>query len=375
MIHRRPPTLVIFDPMPGRQLRRNQVLRNDDGRRYRIIDRLGEGGFGQVYEAAQLAKSTDRVTKRVCVKICASATDWHGEAFFGELTSQRPEVVRLLDAFVEQRKTDRLHVLVFELLPEGTLEHQLEAGPWNAVDAQRAVERLLNLLDELHAVGITHRDIKPSNILLRRGELALGDFGIAKLALPDDIKVFDHFTPAFVPKDLEERREWAAWIDVFQMGLLLFSLLSGEVQTQQDIKHLRSLQAPDHLLCWIWHATSSKGLRYGNAGEALSALRQLPKVQMRPAGRVKSVRGDRVVITGRFDQFTPPELARRLEAAGAVVQDAVAHNTTMLICGRSTTMIGENEGKKLFAARERLRRGVNIRIVTERMIIPAIAEY
>ena len=81
------------------------------------------------------------------------------------------------------------------------------------------------------------------------------------------------------------------------------------------------------------------------------------------------------MITGRFDQFTQPELTRRLESAGAVVQDAVAHNTTMLICGRSTTMIGENEGKKLFAARERLRRGVNIRIVTERMIIPAIADY
>ena len=272
-------SLYSFVNMPGTQLRRNQVLKNDDGRRYRIVDQIGEGGFGQVYQAMQLAKNSETATRRVCVKVCASAKDWHGEAFFGTVTRRRTEVVRLLDAFVVQTRGGRLHVLVFEFLREGTLEANLQR-PWKPKEAQAAVDRLLDLLEDLHTVGITHRDIKPSNILLRNGQLVLGDFGIAKLALPDDVKEYDSFTPAFVPKDMERRRGWAAWIDVFQMGLLLYSLLSGEVRTQDDVKDLRSLDAPDHLLCWVWHATSSKGMRYGSAREALGALRQMENVKM-----------------------------------------------------------------------------------------------
>ncbi|MGU3292518.1 serine/threonine protein kinase [Williamsia sp. M5A3_1d] len=358
--------------MPHHALRRGRVLVSDDGHRYRIDQEIAEGGFGVVYRASQLARTSDRSRRTVCVKICGGSRDWHGEAFFGTVTSSRPQVVSLLDSFVDTVGKSRLYVLVFEYLEEGTLEAKLDGSPWPPARARHAVASILRLLEDLHDVGITHRDIKPSNILLRNNALLLGDFGIAKLSLPEDLQIVDAFTPDFSPDDMDRRLEWAAWIDIFQMGLLLYSLLAGEVRTRTDLATLRYLDAPDDLVCWIWHATSRKGMRYADAGEALAALTQLRHVSMAPTGRVGRLRGQRAVITGRFASFTQPALSAQLRSKGVVVQDGVTAETTLLIRGEVRNTLGADEGRKLFAVRERRRRLQRIHIVDEARIVRAL---
>lgn len=350
-------------------LRVGQLITSDAGHRYRIDAPLGAGGFGRVYRAARLAKTSDRVVRRVCVKVCTNAADWHGEAHMGNLLAGRPEVVGIVDAFAFGARGGTRYVIVSELMHEGTVGDLIDDGlwpGWPAARVRREVRRLLGVVAQMHAAGITHRDIKPDNIFLRDGRLVLGDFGIANHSLTPTRAPVDAYTPAYMPADIEHYRHWATWFDVYQLGLLMCSLLTGDDWTNDDVARVRDLDAPEDLKCWIWHATAGKGLRYVDGSQAHAALSTLRHINMDPTRGPQSIAGHRVVVTGRFDSGTQGELCRLIEEAGGVVQSAVTDDTSVLVrAPRIAGTLGSSEGRKLFAARERKRRAQLIHVIDE----------
>lgn len=348
-----------------------QIITGDTGHRYRIDGRLGDGGYGQIYLASRLASTSDHVLRKVCVKVCASAADWHGEAHMGHLLAGHDEVVQVIEAFAcsaGARGATR-YVIVSELMREGTVADLVADGSWHGwrpARVRREIRVLLGILTLMHAAGVTHRDIKPDNVFLRGGHLALGDFGIAKHALTPRHSSLDAYTPAYMPADVDDFRHWATWFDIYQLGLLTCTLLTGVDWTNDDVSGVRELDAPEDLKCWIWHATARKGLRYVDGTEALAALRDLRHVDMSPSRGPATLEGHRVVITGRFDAGTQQQLTELIEDSGAVVQSMVGKDTTVLVrAHHSESTAGVHEGRKLLAARERKRCGQQIYVIDE----------
>ncbi|MEE3851817.1 protein kinase [Gordonia sp. LSe1-13] len=356
---------------PRARLRAGQILTNDDGRRYRIIEYLAGGGYGSVYRAATLSTTSDRNVRTVCVKVCASATDWHGEAHFGHLLAGYPEVVEVIDSFAvgtEPRRRTR-YVLVLEYLADGTIA-QLADDPewhgWSPGRVHREIRRLLRVLALMHTSGVTHRDIKPDNVFVRDGHLVLGDFGISKHTLTPKRSPIDAYTPAYSPTDIEERQNWATWVDIYQVGLLAGTLLTGQDWQSGDVAHIRTLEAPDDLKCWIWHATARNGLRYVNGSQAATALKELGSVDMRYKTGPRSLYGHHVALTGRFSIGTQRELSKAIAKAGGVVQSSITDDTTVLVrAPQIANTVGIAEGSKLYEVRERKRRGERIHVISE----------
>lgn len=352
-------------------LRVGQIITGDTGHRYRIDGALDGGGFGVVYRAARLAQTSDRVIRHVCVKVCASAADWHGEAHMGNLLAGRREVVEIVDSFAfgtGSRGVTR-YVIVSELMREGTVGDLVDDPEWNGwppARVRRELRDLLGVLKLMHAAGVTHRDIKPTNVFLRDGHLALGDFGIAKHSLTPGGSSLDAYTPAYMPADVDQYRHWGTWLDIYQVGLLACTLLTGRDWTNDDVSRIRDLRAPDDLTCWIWHATAARGLRYVDGTAALEAIGTLRTVDMGGTRGPASLRDQRVVVTGRFETGTQDELRDLIEDAGGVVQSAVSDDTSVLVRAHHIdSAVGGFEGRKLFSVRERKRRGQTIHVIDE----------
>jgi len=357
--------------MTARRLRSGLRLRSDESVVYEVDRLLGQGGFGTTYTGHRLS-SSGRPSVPVCIKVCTSRHDWHGEAFFGRLLDRNPRVVRLIDAFVAATGAGaaqkRRHVLVFELMDGGTVWDWLdEPRPWSEARVRREIKALLQVLATLHYSGVTHRDLKPDNVYLRNGHLTLGDFGITKMRLDPAHSFASAFAPGFAPMNVLRNQRWAEADDVYQVGLLTATLLTGQLwwTGEVSVKGISCLPASDELKSWVWHATGEKARRYWDAGEALDALDSLKRIHLSPGRAPRALAGCSVVFTGRIDGLTRAEAFARTRQAGARPLQSMTDSVDLLVAGRlNAGAVGSSEGLKLFSARERIRQGQDIRIIS-----------
>ncbi|MGI9156819.1 MAG: protein kinase domain-containing protein [Marmoricola sp.] len=99
--------------------------------------------------------------------------------------------------------------------------------PWTEDQVRHRVRQLLKPLALLHDMGVSHRDVTPGNVFIGNNKvLKLGDFGITKAQLNVAGVKADAFAPYFAPPDLGTW--WRPADDVYQVGLLMCTLLTGE---------------------------------------------------------------------------------------------------------------------------------------------------
>ena len=352
------------------RLRVGETLHSDDGTPYLVSGLLAEGGFGETYVGHRLSPRGRR-TRKVAIKVCRSLEDWHGEAYFGRLLNGDPRVVELLDVFVTAtgrgERQRRRHILVFEFMDEGTVWDAIEEQGlrWPETKVRAEIRALLELLGRMHGVWVIHRDIKPDNVFLRDGRLVLGDFGITKLAVDHRGGGADasRFQPDFAPRDLASSALWGPAEDIFQVGLLAATLLSGEVWWTDVVsaRAIAGLDASEAFKSWIWHATGARSKRYWNADDALDALSSLRRVDVRTGRAPRTLRDQPVVFTGRLDGMTRAAAMARARRAGAHPQTHLTDATTVVVVGQA----GRSEGLKMFGVRERLRTGQPIKLINQ----------
>ena len=201
---------------------------------YTIVNRLGRGGMGAVFEA------TDPAGQRVAVKMLAAhLADDAGlrkrfDAEIDTLKSLRhPAIVQLL-AFGEE---DDQPYFAMELVPGQSLDQLLRAGrrfTWReTVSVALAVTRALKAA---HDHGVVHRDLKPANLLVADGadadlgaRVKLADFGIAKLfggaahtAHGNVVGTAEYMAPEQAAGGPVDHR-----VDLYALGLVMFAMLAG----------------------------------------------------------------------------------------------------------------------------------------------------
>ena len=145
----------------------------------RIVEKLGEGGMGVVYQAVR------RVLKRtVALKVLPpSIRTWMpgcGERFVREAQSaarlEHPHAVTVYNAGDDEG----LAYIEMEYVVGSPLAEAIREGPLKEAEAARIGAAVARVLGVAHEEGIIHRDIKPGNVMLRRdGEPKVSDFGLA----------------------------------------------------------------------------------------------------------------------------------------------------------------------------------------------------
>jgi serine/threonine-protein kinase len=203
------------------------------GDRYRIEALIGEGGFGAVFRAVQLALDRPVALKVMLPDLLANdgLARFQREAELGQRL-EHPNTVRLLDF---GRAGDGSPYLVFELLKGQTLERAIhDAGRLPVPRVHRVATQMLKALMEAHSLGIVHRDLKPANVFLCnfQGEVdfvKVLDFGIAKGSglrpLTQRGQVVG--TPAYMAPEQVMGHEATFASDLYALGLLMSEALAG----------------------------------------------------------------------------------------------------------------------------------------------------
>jgi eukaryotic-like serine/threonine-protein kinase len=148
---------------------------------YRLLDRLGEGGMGEVYRAEDLRLGREVAVKLLRTDSVASA-EWlarfEREARLAS-SLQHPHICTIH----ELGEQDGQPFIVMERLEGRTIRQMLEEGPLPPLRVLDFARQAAEALDAAHRRGIVHRDIKPANLFVTHGDrLKVLDFGLAKLA-------------------------------------------------------------------------------------------------------------------------------------------------------------------------------------------------
>ncbi len=149
---------------------------------YKIIEKLGEGGMGEVY----LAEDT-RLLRKVALKILPSnliVDENNRHRFVREAQTasslNHPNICTIHDI----NEAQNTNFIVMEFIDGQTLREMLDTnGPLKEEDVIQIAIKICDALSAVHEKGILHRDIKPENIMISKaGYLKVMDFGLAKLA-------------------------------------------------------------------------------------------------------------------------------------------------------------------------------------------------
>lgn len=258
------------DPFVGREILDGQ---------FQIIQKIGSGGMGSVYKAAE-----PKMNRMVAIKILHPrlsgrkdlASRFRREARAMSQLSH-PNTVRV---FLYEELDDGSLCIVMELLEGRSLNQAVRRD--GAMALEKAVPILAQVcgaLQEAHAMGIVHRDLKPENIYLcNQGGLVdfpkVLDFGLAKvteqqmrpgsLILTQEGMVFG--TPEFMSPEQAQGKQLDARSDIYSLAVILFEVLTGKLpfvtQTPMEYIQRHVLEKPRTLAEAAPERTYSPQLEY-----------------------------------------------------------------------------------------------------------------
>jgi serine/threonine protein kinase len=199
--------------------------------RYRLVERLGAGGMGEVWSADDL-----ELGRRVAIKRLAPGGDQ--ARFEREARAAAALAHPNVAALYGYGESEGRPFLVLEYLPGGTLEERLRPGEPLA-DAQTAAiaSELAAALAYAHARGVVHRDLKPANVLFDgEGRAKIADFGIARVhdahTLTEAGTVLG--TAAYIAPEQAAGEPAAPASDVYSFGVILYRMLTGRLPFEAD---------------------------------------------------------------------------------------------------------------------------------------------
>ncbi len=199
---------------------------------FRLLDEIGRGGMGIVYDAVQVSLS-----RRVAVKVLPPSA--FAEAAQVERFQREAEIAsRLHHANIVPIYgtgfDHGVHYYAMQRVDGGALDHYADRRPTGAGALEHEVARIgvqaARALHHAHAQGVLHRDVKPANLLLDpHGTVWITDFGIGKLLDQQAVTRTRDFVGSLAyaaPEVLDGRFD--ARSDQYGLGVTLFELLTGQ---------------------------------------------------------------------------------------------------------------------------------------------------
>lgn len=229
------------------------------GGKYRIIEVLGQGGFGITYLAEQTGLGMKVAIKEFFLKGSCTRDSSTSEIIV-PVTDNKDTVARCLKKFKsEARKIASLnndHIVniidmfdengtsyyVMKYLNGGSLSKRVNGMPLDERDAIKIVMEICDALDAVHKNGLLHLDVKPANILFdEKGRAVLIDFGVSKYVdSQKDTATTSSlvgYSRGYAP--LEQMNAVGSTLtpasDIYALGATLFSLVTGDTPPEASV--------------------------------------------------------------------------------------------------------------------------------------------
>jgi eukaryotic-like serine/threonine-protein kinase len=327
------PTVVL--PEPDLQIERTGAMVG----RYKLLEQIGEGGFGVVF----MAEQQEPVRRKVALKVIKAGMDTKEVIARFEAERQalalmdHPNIARVLDGGTTAAGRP---YFVMELVRGITITDYCDQANLSMRDRLQLFIKVCQAVQHAHQKGIIHRDLKPSNVLvaLHDGEPVpkVIDFGVAK-ALGQKLTektLFTRFhhmigTPAYMcPEqaalsglDIDTRA------DIYSLGILLYELLTGATPFDADIFRKAAL---DEVRRLIHEAEPPKpSTRLQTLGDRLADVARHRGTEPTALGRL--IRGDLDWIVMKCLE---KDRQRRYETASGLAMDLQRYLTSEPIVAR-----------------------------------------
>ena len=222
---------------------------------YKVLEKIGEGGMGEVYRATDTKLNRD-----VALKILPQqfASDSQRMARF----QREAEVLASLDhpnigQIYGIEEAGQTKALVLQLIEGPTLAERIAQGPIPVEDALKIALQIAEGLEAAHEKGVIHRDLKPANIKITpEGQVKILDFGLAKALegeTPPDTNLSQSptltaaatragvilGTAAYMSPEQASGEATDKRADIWSFGVVLFEMLTGrQMFTGKTVSHI-----------------------------------------------------------------------------------------------------------------------------------------
>src|SRR5687768_10732515 len=221
---------------------------------YRILEKLGAGGMGEVYLAEDM-----KLGRKVAIKILSAEYTTNKDRlhrFEQEAAAasnlNHPNILTIH----EVGSDDGRHFIATEYIDGVTLRQKAAEAPLEVRQVLDIAIQIASALEEAHAAGIVHRDIKPDNVMVRRnGYVKVLDFGLAKLTETVDRSPLDPDaatrvlvqtdagvvmgTSHYMSPEQARGKPVDARSDIWSLGVVMYEMIAGrtpfEGETSTDV--------------------------------------------------------------------------------------------------------------------------------------------
>ena len=221
---------------------------------YRILEKLGAGGMGEVYLAEDL-----KLGRKVAIKVLSEEFTTNKDRlhrFEQEAAAasnlNHPNILTIHEVGID----DGRHYIATEYIDGVTLRRKMAATQPEIPEILDIAVQVASALEEAHAAGIVHRDIKPDNIMVRRnGYVKVLDFGLAKLTervdrSPSDGEASTRVlvqtdagvvmgTSHYMSPEQARGKPVDARSDIWSLGVVIYEMIAGrtpfEGETSTDV--------------------------------------------------------------------------------------------------------------------------------------------
>ncbi|MEO1996046.1 MAG: protein kinase, partial [Planctomycetaceae bacterium] len=295
---------------------------------FKLLEKLGEGGMGEVYVADQL----EPIKRRVALKLIRTGMD--NDQMIARFEAERqalammdhPHIARVLDAGVT---ADGQPYFAMELVQGISITKYCDRNRLGIPERLRLFVQVCRAIQHAHQKGILHRDLKPANVLVtQRDGVPLAkviDFGLAK-ALQSEQRLTDKTlytqmglmvgTLEYMSPEQAEMNELGVdtRTDVYSLGVLFYELLTGSTPLGHDRVRQEAYHRLVELICS--EETPAPSRRLSDSEEAIAGISAQRQIDPR---RLSGV------LKGELDWIALKALAkerdRRYDGAGTLADD------------------------------------------------------
>jgi len=203
---------------------------------YKILERIGAGGMGEVYEAEDIRLGRTVALKFLPIEL---SRDAHANRRFmhearAASSLDHPNICSIYE--VDTTPDGRLFICMSYYKGE-SLKELIARGPMPAGDVVKIAVKLAEGLAAAHRAGVVHRDVKPANVIVTSdGGVRIIDFGLAKLSGASRVTRPGVTLGTIAYKSPEQTRgeEVDGRSDLWSLGMIIFEMLTGELAFAAD---------------------------------------------------------------------------------------------------------------------------------------------
>jgi serine/threonine protein kinase len=207
------------------------------GDRYHLENVIGNGNYGQVFEAVDKQKNQKVAIKALFPEVLKNPDLMKIVDMEIKILSQinHRYIIKILDYFTANGQ----FFMVYEFCERGDLKMAVDRkGRLSEIDALKIIYQISEALCELKRHHIIHRDIKPENIFLTGEICKLGDFGLCYLG--DRVQLNASVgSLGFLAPETQSQLVYSSKADIYSLGICFYEMIHGDIPfTQEHIANL-----------------------------------------------------------------------------------------------------------------------------------------